>query len=199
MQAAYWVEEIGDMAAQPSLTDAHMALMSKIAKDGDRAAFKALFLHFAPRVKGLMIKSGASHNQAEDIVQTVMMTVWRKGHQFAPERGSVSAWIFTIARNTRIDRLRRGNAQPYIDIDDLELEADTVSGEDGVLARQRAEKVSVAIRDLPEEQRQIIELAFVEDISQSEISKKLALPLGTVKSRMRLAYAKLKDNLGDLK
>jgi len=127
------------------------------------------------------------------------MTVWKKVHLFSPERGSVSAWIFTIARNARVDRLRRGSSQPYLDIDDLEVMSDDPDGEEMTFVSQRADKVALALRELPEVQRRIIELAFVEDISQSEIAKKLVVPLGTVKSRMRLAYDKLKIKLEDLK
>jgi len=128
-----------------------------------------------------------------------MMTVWRKVPLYAPERGSVSAWVFTIARNARIDRLRRGSSQAYADIDDLEIVSEDPDGEDNLFARQRSQKVAMALSELPEDQRQIIELAFMEDISQSEIATRLKLPLGTVKSRMRLAYGKLKNKLEDLK
>ncbi|MDF2370994.1 MAG: sigma-70 family RNA polymerase sigma factor [Rhizobiaceae bacterium] len=197
MQAAWRVDEIEDNSVPE--TDAHVLLMSDIAGNQDREAFKALFLHFGPRIKSLMLKSGARPEQAEDIVQIVMMTVWRKVHLYAPDRGSVSAWIFTIARNARIDRLRRGSSQAYTDIDDLEIVSDEPDGEDRMFASQRTQKVAKALSELPEDQRQIIQLAFMEDISQSEIAAKLALPLGTVKSRMRLAYAKLKNKLEDLK
>tara|TARA_R110000751_G_scaffold146094_1_gene249626 strand:+ start:11764 stop:12357 length:594 start_codon:yes stop_codon:yes gene_type:complete len=197
MQAAWRVEEIEENSVPE--TDALVLLMSDIAGNRDRDAFKALFMHFGPRIKALMLKSGARPEQAEDIVQIVMMTVWRKVHLYAPERGSVSAWIFTIARNARIDRLRRGSSQAYTDIDDLEIVSEDPDGEDNLFASQRTRKVAKALSELPEDQRQIIELAFMEDISQSEIATRLALPLGTVKSRMRLAYAKLKNKLEDLK
>lgn len=199
MQAALPVEKFEDKSTSSSLAEVHVALMSRIAQDQDRMAFKTLFLHFAPRVKGVMLKSGANPELAEDIAQTVMMTVWKKVHLFSPERGSVSAWIFTIARNARVDRLRRGSSQPYLDIDDLEVMSDDPDGEEMTFVSQRADKVALALRELPEVQRRIIELAFVEDISQSEIAKKLVVPLGTVKSRMRLAYDKLKIKLEDLK
>lgn len=197
MQAAWRVDEIEENSVPE--TDALVLLMSDIASNRDRDAFKALFMHFGPRIKALMLKSGARPEQAEDIVQIVMMTVWRKVHLYAPERGSVSAWVFTIARNARIDRLRRGSSQAYTDIDDLEIVSEDPDGEDNLFASQRSQKVAMALSELPEDQRQIIELAFMEDISQSEIATRLKLPLGTVKSRMRLAYAKLKNKLEDLK
>lgn len=182
-----------------NVVDQHRALMARILASHDREAFQDLFLHFGPRIKALMIKAGASHDQAEDIVQDVMLAVWRKVALYVPERGTVAAWIFTIARNARIDRLRRGSSQPYKDIDDLELAGDDANGEDETFASQRAALVASAISELPDEQRKIIELAFVADLPQSEIATKLSIPLGTVKSRMRLAYGKLQGKLEELK
>lgn len=178
--------------------DTHQALMARIAESADREAFETLFAYFGPRVKALMIKSGADHAQAEDLVQDVMMTLWRKVHLYSPERGSVSSWIFTIARNARIDRLRRKSSRPYDDVDDLELASDDLDGEEVTNLSQRAERVTEALVDLPPEQRQIIELAYIKDMPQREISEYLDLPLGTVKSRMRLAYGKLRKKLEDL-
>ncbi len=176
----------------------HKAMMARIAEFGDRTAFKALFLHFGPRLKSFMMKSGASAAQAEDLVQDVMLTVWRKVHLYSADRGSVSGWIFTIARNLRIDRLRAGSSQPYEDLETIEIAGEEPSGEDVTLAGQRAERVAAALAGLPDEQREVIHMAFVEDIPQSAIAARLDLPLGTVKSRMRLAYSKLKVQLEGL-
>src|SRR6185437_16072095 len=98
-------------------------LINRVACDSDRAAFQCLFLRFGPKVKALMIRSGAAADVAEDLVQDVMLTLWRKAALYSPERGSVAAWVFTIARNLRIDRLRRQSPQAYEDIADLNLEA----------------------------------------------------------------------------
>ncbi len=145
-----------------------------------------------------MMKAGADSAQAEDLVQDVMTTVWRKAELYDPAKGSVSAWIYAIARNARIDRLRRKSSQPYEDVETLDLAADQPDGEDELNASQIAERVSEALGQLPDDQRQVIDLAYVQDMSQSEIAEKLMLPLGTVKSRMRLAYARLKPKLVDL-
>ncbi|UJQ94328.1 sigma-70 family RNA polymerase sigma factor [Mariluticola halotolerans] len=185
--------EAGDNPAE-----IHRALMARVAACRDREAFGALFLYFGPRVKSLMLKGGADHAQAEDIVQDVMMVVWRKVHLYAPDRGSVSAWIFTIARNARIDRLRRSASRPYQDIDDLELASEDSNGEDDAIANQRSRRVANAMEELPADQREIIDLAYIQDMSQSEIAAQLNVPLGTVKSRMRLAYAKLRDKLEEM-
>lgn len=158
-----------------------------------------MFEHFAPRVKGMMVKAGAADDVADEIVQDVFLTVWRKADRFDAERGAAGAWIFTIARNARIDRLRRGSVRAYEDLDGLELAGDDGDGETHLDARQRADHVAAALAALPEDQRAIIECAYVEDMSQSEIADRFALPLGTVKSRMRLAYAKLKSALEGLK
>jgi RNA polymerase sigma-70 factor (ECF subfamily) len=173
--------------------------MAKVATDRDRAAFSELFDYFGPRIKALMLKAGADHALAEDLVQDVMMTVWRKVELYVPERGSVGSWVFTIARNARIDRLRRGSSRPYEDIDDLELMSADRSAEEETFASQQAARVADAMADLPGEQRRIVELAYVHDLPQSRIAAELDLPLGTVKSRLRLAYAKLRLELEDVK
>lgn len=180
------------------LIEEHRSLFALVASDRDRAAFQALFLHFGPRIKSLMMKAGADSAQAEDLVQDVMTTVWRKAELYDPSKGSVSAWIYAVARNARIDRLRRKSSQPYEDVETLDLAADQPDGEDELNASQIAERVSEALGQLPDDQREVIDLAYVQDMSQSEIAEKLTLPLGTVKSRMRLAYARLKPKLVDL-
>lgn len=177
------------------MSETHKALMARVAATRDRAAFRALFDHFGPRIKAIMMKSGADSALAEDIVQDVMMTVWRKIDLYHPERGSASAWIFTIARNARINFLRKGVSRPYDDIDDVEIISDDPDGEAQAIASERAAMVGAAMTTLPDEQREIVHMAYVEDLSQTEIAAKLALPVGTVKSRMRLAYAKLRGQL----
>ncbi len=175
------------------------SLIAAIADSRDRDAFETLFDRFGPRIKGMMMGSGATEDLAEDLVQDVMMTVWRKAALYAPERGNVSTWIFTIARNARIDRLRRQPVQPYVDVDTVILECDAPSAETQVIARQSDSRVREAVDRLPEEQRTVIEMAFLRFKPQSAIAEELNLPIGTVKSRMRLAYQKLKDHLEELK
>ncbi len=178
---------------QDETTD-FIALMARVG-ERDRLAFQQIFTHFGPRVKSLMIRSGADPALAEDIMQDVFVAVWRKAGQYAPERGAVGTWIFTIARNTRIDRLRRHSSRPYEDIAAIELVDDNADVEQEVDAAQRAELVAGALAELPEDQREVIELAYLQDLPHSEIASRLSVPLGTVKSRMRLAYARLKHKL----
>lgn len=170
-------------------------LMQRIAEDRDREAFQRLFLHFGPKIKALMIRSGSDAHTAEDLVQDVMLTLWRKANLYAADRGSVSAWIFTIARNVRIDRLRRQSSRVYEDIADLEIEASDADGEEVTETAQRDRLVGEALAELPPDQRRVVEMSFIQDMPQAEIAKALKLPLGTVKSRIRLAYAKLRENL----
>ena len=169
--------------------------MGRVARHRDREAFQCLFLHFGPKIKAVMIRSGTDSGTAEDLAQDVMLTIWRKAELYAPERGTVAAWVFTIARNTRIDRLRRQSSRVYEDIADLNLESPEADGEQETEMRQRDSLVREAIASLPPDQRRVVELSFIEDMPQAEIATALDLPLGTVKSRMRLAYAKLRERM----
>lgn len=199
MQAAANVTQDPDEAL-PERPDAeHRALMARVAESRDRDAFEALFEYFGPRVKAMMLKGGADQAIADDIVQDVMLTVWHKVHLYSPERGSAGAWIFTIARNARIDRLRRQSSRPYEDVEEIQIECDLPGPADEVLSGQHAERVVAALAALPDDQRRIVEMSFMEDMPQSSIARKLSIPLGTVKSRMRLAYARLRAKLEDLK
>lgn len=195
MQVALRVTQPTNYRALESPGENHKRLMAQLAQSQNRDAFKALFVFFGPRLKAMMIKSGADHATADDLVQEVMMTVWRKCALYSPARGAVSTWMFTIARNARIDRLRKGSSRPYADIDEMELASDDPNAEQAVSAGQQSELVSEALSELPDEQKHIMEMAFMHDLSQSEIAKKLSVPLGTVKSRMRLAYVKLRLKL----
>lgn len=171
---------------------AQAALLEAIASRRDRQAFAALFAHFAPRLKGYLMRLGASDAAAEELVQESMLTVWRRASTFDPAKSSVSTWLFTIARNRRIDVLRR-ERRPEIDPEDPMLVPDQPRRQDEELGlRQEGAHLQAAIADLPEEQRDLVLLAFYQDLTHSEIAAARALPLGTVKSRLRLALARLR-------
>ena len=173
-------------------------LMSAIADRQDRAAFAALFDHFAPRVLSYMRRLGAESAAAEDLVQDVMLTVWRRAGQFDPAKAGVSTWIFTIARNRRIDIIRR-ERRPEPDPNDPALVPNSDPAADvAVEQEQHAVRLRTAMTELPAEQAQILQLGYFEDLSHSAIAEKLGLPLGTVKSRVRLAMNKLKSTLAEL-
>jgi RNA polymerase sigma-70 factor (ECF subfamily) len=199
MQVARRVMTLNEIGSTHSPAEDHKRLMGLVAFEQNRDAFKSLFLYFGPRVKAMMIRSGADAAAAEDLAQDVMITVWRKSQLYSAQRGAVSTWIFTIARNARIDKLRRGSSRSYEDIDDMELESDLPDAEQEVWEGQRAGLVSQALSGLPDEQRLIMEMAFLRDLPQSEIARELALPIGTVKSRMRLAYGKLREKLKEVR
>jgi RNA polymerase sigma-70 factor, ECF subfamily len=170
-------------------------LMLRVANVRDREAFGKIFDYFAPRVESFMMRKGSNTEQAEDLVQEAMILVWSKAALFSSERGSVSTWIFTIARNLRIDKLRREKSQLYSDIEDFDVEDGRQSAEEQLGRSQEDNHVAKALEQIPEEQRALLILSFVDDVSQSEIATRLNLPLGTVKSRMRLGYQRLRKLL----
>ena len=167
-------------------------LIARIAQHRDRQAFGQLFDHFAPRLKSFMIRKNASSELAEDLVQEAMIAVWTKAGLYEPSKGSVTTWVFTIARNLRIDRIRRDVHMPTTELGDYDEPSEAPEGEELLGRKQEDGLVARALRSIPEEQRQILILSFVEDMPQSEIASKLSIPLGTVKSRMRLAYGHLR-------
>jgi RNA polymerase sigma factor (sigma-70 family) len=176
-------------------------LIGRIAAHGDRDAFRLLFEHFAPRVKGLMLKAGASGEEAEEIAQDTLLAVWRKAAQFDPASAGAPAWIFTIARNLRIDAVRR-SARAGVVVPDAELEyfADPADSQETQIAtRDDAARIAAAVALLSTEQSAAIRMSFVEDRPHSEIAQALRIPLGTVKSRIRLAMNRLKDLLEEPK
>lgn len=164
----------------------------KIADERDAGAFRSLFLTFWPKVRTMLMRQGADRETAEEIAQETMLTVWSKSDQFASQKGSASAWIFTIARNMRIDRVRKQAVwQRYCDDSEM-VEALRPSAEMTIPCDSGHRDIERALRSLPPEQLQVVQLSFIDGLSQSEIAERLDLPLGTVKSRMRLAFGKLR-------
>ena len=172
--------------------------VAKLKADKNPDDFEVMFKYYAPRIKSLLIKSGADHAQAEDIMHDTMLNVWQKIDLYNSDKGSFSSWVFTIARNNRIDLLRKKSSQPYTDITEIEIISDTKDGQTIIEEDSVRKNLSNAIDSLPEKQKEIIQLSYINDMTQEEISKYLSIPVGTVKSRMRLAYQKMKDNLGGL-
>ena len=164
--------------------------MIRIRDRQDQAAFAELFAHFAPRVKGFLIKSGADASLAEEVAQEVMATCWHKANMFDPARASVATWIFTIARNRKIDVLRK---QRRPEPEDLGWGPEHEPEQADVLAlQQESALLGEAIAALPAAQRELIEKAYFGDLSHSEIADQTGLPLGTIKSRIRLALERLR-------
>lgn len=173
-------------------------LILRVAASADRQAFEGLFLHFAPRVKGYLLRGGAEPGLAEEIAQETLLAVWRKSASFDPAKAGASTWIFTIARNLRIDRARRA-AQPAALAEDPSQEAEAPPAADEVIAAaERDDRVRRLVADLPPEQAEIVQLSFFAEKPQTQIAESLGIPLGTVKSRVRLAMARLRTALEDL-
>jgi RNA polymerase sigma-70 factor (ECF subfamily) len=180
---------------QVPLGDAAGELIGRIASRADRAAFAELFRLFAPRLKSYLMRQGCDFAVAEDLMQETMVMVWRRAASFDATRASAATWLFTIARNKRIDSLRR-QRRPAIDLDDPALVPDPApSAEEPVLANERGRRLAEALATLPAEQAALIRLAYFDDRAQSEIAAETRLPLGTVKSRLRLALVKLRRAL----
>lgn len=164
--------------------------MVRIRDHSDKTAFAALYGHFAPRVKGFLIKSGSDASLAEECAQEVMATVWHKAHMFDPARASVATWIFTIARNRKIDALRK---QRRPEPEDLPWGPEADPDQADVMALQQdVEILGRAMADLPAPQRDLINKAYFGDLTHSEIAAETGLPLGTIKSRIRLALDRLR-------
>ena len=165
----------------------------RIATEKDQSAFADLFRHFAPRVKAFLMKSGTGEALAEEVTQEVMATLWRKAHMFDPARASVSTWIFTIARNRRIDMIRKARRPEPEDLPwGPEAEPDQ---EEALTLQQESERLGEALKRLPARQRELVEKAYFGDLSHSQIAADTGLPLGTIKSRIRLALEKLRHEL----
>lgn len=170
--------------------------LEAIAARQDRAAFAALFKHYAPRVRAFIMRGGASAEFAQEVAQEALIMVWRKAASFDRGRASAATWIYAIARNKRIDLLRRSN-RPAIETEDwLTIFAPEDEGADkSILAGQTYTRVKELLEGLSPDQLVVIRKAFFEDKTHTAIAEELKLPLGTVKSRIRLALGRLREAL----
>lgn len=176
--------------AHPNKRMAWIAQLNAVRDHKDRVAFAELFGYFAPRLKSFLMKSGTSPDMAEECAQEVMVTVWNKSHLFDPTKASVSTWIFTIARNKRIDMFRKQRRPEPEDLpwgpEEQPSQADTIA------LQQETEILGRALADLPAKQRDLIERAYFGELTHREIAAETGLPLGTIKSRIRLALDRLR-------
>lgn len=170
-------------------------LLDAIAMERDRQAFALLYKHFAPRLKTFLMKAGAAPNAAEELVQETMLAVWRKASYFDQSRAGAATWIFAIARNLHIDQLRRNRWTSSDEIDMSEEPDDSPDGEAVVLATERDAQVRQALQTLSKEQATIVQLSFFSEKAHADIARELGIPLGTVKSRVRLALNRLRTLL----
>jgi RNA polymerase sigma factor (sigma-70 family) len=173
-------------------------LLTAVGTDRDGDAFTVLFGHFRPRLHAQMLRQGLAPFAAADVTQDVMETVWRKAHLFDRRKSAAATWVFHIARNRRID-VRRRNRDHDMTSEDLFAIPDPTGGSDDCVdAAQREQCVHAALDDLPQEQLALVQLAFFEGLSHSTIAARTKLPLGTVKSRLRLAFSRLRRSLHDV-
>jgi RNA polymerase sigma-70 factor (ECF subfamily) len=170
-------------------------LLFSIGQNQDKASFADIFQHFAPRVKSYMLKLGCVDEMAEELAQQTLLQVWRKAQLYDPEKAAASTWIFRIARNIRIDVLRKQKL--FFDVDfDLESVGDEQEDAESKINReQKNQNVALALTNLPMNQAQIIRMSFFDGLSHNEIAKQLEIPLGTVKSRIRLAFGRLRASV----
>lgn len=181
--------------ATPSREDL-IRYLCAVAREQDRNAFAQLFAYFAPRVKSFLMRSGLADSAAEEVTQEVMIAVWRKASYFDPIKAGASTWVYTIARNQRIDLLRRTRSRATDQLLDPSDDPETPwSGEDIAIMAEREEGVRKALANLPDEQATIVRLSFFAEKPHAEIARELGIPLGTVKSRVRLALNRLRNLL----
>jgi RNA polymerase sigma-70 factor (ECF subfamily) len=173
-------------------------LLLQVARNRCADAFATLFSHFGPRIEAYLRRLGAQPAQAEDLAQDVMMTVWQRAVQFDQERAPVGAWIFAIARNRLIDVQRR-NGREKVVLDQPSV-ADVIEGkaEEALYLNEIERHLRKAMTALPHEQTVLLRQGYYEDKSQSTLADEHRLPLGTIKSRQRLALAKLRRLLVEL-
>lgn len=181
----------------PDIASRMNALLGAVAAHADRTAFAALFDHFAPRVKSYLLRLGASPAQAEDLAQEAMLTMWRKAALFDPAKASAATWVFTIARNLRIDAIRR-ERRPQFDPNDPAFVPDDEISPDTQMARDADDaRLRDVLTQLSPDQAQVVQMSFYADKPHSQIAQELGLPLGTVKSRLRLAMGKIRTAIGN--
>jgi RNA polymerase sigma-70 factor (ECF subfamily) len=173
-------------------------IIENIPARGDGQAFGRLFRDYAPLVKSYMMRQGADANTAEELAQETLLSVWRKSSLYASDKGSLKTWIFTIARNLRIDRLRKElRWLPLPEGYDQQASQDATP-DDAWAQEERRVRVQRALAELPPDQNAVVNLSFVDGLSHAEIAARLGLPLGTVKSRLRLSYLRVRGMVEDL-
>jgi RNA polymerase sigma-70 factor, ECF subfamily len=188
---------MADLAAiKHADNDQTAALIERVGRSRDSEAFADLFRIFAPRVKGWMIHGGADPVTAEEAMQETMLNLWRGAASFDREKASPSTWVFTIARNHRIDTIRKErHASAFLADNDVALTMHVAN--DVSSANEREAAARTAIERLPTEQAEVVRTVYLEGRSHVEVAEKLDLPLGTVKSRLRLALARLRAILAE--
>ena len=188
------------MKSPATLAAEHAALAKAVASAQDRDAFAQLFDFYAPRLKASLIRMKLDAGLAEEVTQEVMLILWRKAALFDPQKASLATWLYRIARNSRIDVARRARTDYFDPLEQIHDRADEDQpGADVTMdAGQRQDKLQAALKSLPPDQNNLIRLAFFDGLSHSEIAEQAGMPLGTVKSRIRLAFSRLRRALAEM-
>ncbi len=188
-----------DSDSQGSIAARMAAHIHKVADHRDRAAFAEVFDYFGPRLKSFVMRQGSDPQLAEEVVQETMVKIWHKAGQFDSTKASASTWIYTIARNMRIDLLRKMN-RPEPDMNDPAMTPDPdLMAYDKIALDEEASLLKRSMTLLPADQQRVLQLAYFEDKTHNEVAVELNVPLGTVKSRIRLALKRIRTELGDLR
>ncbi len=175
------------------------SLIISVGKEKDRDAFRVLHSRFSPKILGFVRRLGTDQELAEEIVQETFVNLWRKAHLFDPEKASASTWLYAIARNARVDHLRK-SIRPALDPDDPALVPDPEASAFSHVSRvEEAALLRAAMADLPGEQQEVLRLSFLDERSHASVAEELGIPLGTVKSRIRLAIGHMRSVLGEMK
>ena len=169
--------------------------LAKVAESQDIGSFKKIFDYFSPRLKSFLMRSGADETIAEEIIQETMTIIWTKADYYDPKMASPSTWIYTIARNKKIDILRKSRKAILEDIDTAVLPPVESKADENIEHDQKFEMITQYLDDLPEDQLNLLKMNFFEEKSHGEISEITKIPLGTVKSRIRLALEKIRGKL----
>lgn len=169
-------------------------LLERIVIGKDRKAFSALYYYYVPRLNSYLQKTGIQSSVAEEIIQDVMLTIWRKSNLFDHRKSSVSTWVYRIARNRSVDFLRQ-NKLEFLDFElaDMDVEDDLENQNDNLIEKEIS--IQEALNSLPEDQLELVKMSYFEGLSHIEISQRTQIPLGTVKSRIRLGFTKIKRDL----
>ncbi len=174
---------------------AHFAsLIRAVAQERNRESFVELFDYFAPRVKSFLMRGGTSEDTADELAQETMLAVWNKADAYDPARAAPSTWIYTIARNKKIDALRKTGRFEIDDSDPSLLRSEGDAPSQHLMDTQDTDAIAAALETLPGEQSDLLYKSFFEDKSHQEIAAETGIPLGTVKSRIRLALERLRKN-----
>lgn len=196
----YHQREIEDSGGRGAVVNPNRLsqVLSSFSETQDRGAFRELYDYYGPRLKQFYMKSGTDEATAEEMVQETFVLVWRKAHLYDVTKAAASTWIFTIARNHRIDRIRR--EKRFVSKDEQYFETELVAEGDqdeNVDQPKMSSIIQKALAELPANQAELVKLSFYEEVTHAEIASRLQLPLGTVKSRLRLAFGRLRKKLAE--